>query len=91
MTAGSGSLHVAPVRHVGAAITVAFTPRAAAPSPLVAPTIGADEVLARAAEHGDPHVLKFAEACALENTLNSDPAYLAAATQLITQLPGWNV
>jgi hypothetical protein len=65
---------VARLWHVGAAITVAFTPRAAAPSPLVAPTIGADEVLARAAEHGDPHVLKFAEACARENTLNSDPA-----------------
>jgi hypothetical protein len=81
---------VAQLWHVGAAIAVAFTPRDAAPTPLVAPTIGTDGPLAPAAEHGDPHVLKFAEACASEHTLNPDPAYLAAVTHAIGQLPGWN-
>ncbi|MFC4514444.1 hypothetical protein [Streptomyces ehimensis] len=39
----------------------------------------APELAARAAEHGDEHVIKFTEACLREHALRPDPRYLAAA------------
>ncbi|SNQ51794.1 conserved hypothetical protein [Frankia canadensis] len=39
-----------------------------------------DELIHRAVEHGDEHVLKFTEACLREHALHPDPRYLAAAT-----------
>jgi hypothetical protein len=47
------------------------------------------EILARATEHRDTHVLKFAEAIAREHALRPDPAYLLAANHVIEQLPPW--
>lgn len=38
-----------------------------------------DELISRAVEHGDEHVLKFTEACLREHALRPDPRYLAAA------------
>ncbi|MEV5377064.1 hypothetical protein AB0L26_13970 [Streptomyces nondiastaticus] len=37
-----------------------------------------DELIARAVEHGDEHVLKFTEACRREHALRPDPRYGAA-------------
>ncbi|MCF3103531.1 DUF4243 domain-containing protein [Streptomyces roseoverticillatus] len=37
-----------------------------------------DELIARAVEHGDEHVLKFTEACHREHALRPDPRYGAA-------------
>ena len=40
---------------------------------------GFGELAARAAEHGDEHVIKFTEACRREHALRPDPRYPAAA------------
>ncbi|MFG3497228.1 hypothetical protein [Streptomyces sp. NPDC047928] len=52
--------------------TTAWRPEVAAAPPL-------DELGARAAEHGDEHVVKFTEACLREYALRPDPRYPAAA------------
>lgn len=49
-----------------------------------------DELVARAVEHRDPHVLKFTEACVRENALRPDPAYLLAALHVIEATPAWD-
>jgi hypothetical protein len=76
--------------HVSAAITVSFTPGATPgrrieemdpPAP--------SELVARAVEHRETHVLKFTEACVREHALNPDPVYLLAAQQVLGQLPRW--
>jgi hypothetical protein len=76
--------------HVGAAITVAFTPTSpVATEPVELEPQPVDDLLAQAAEHGDPHVLKFTDACAREHAINPEPVYLAAAAHVARQLPAW--
>jgi hypothetical protein len=76
--------------HVGAAITVGFTP-ATPPSHLPLeggpPDVGA--VVARAVEHGETHVLKFVEACSREYAITPDPVYLLAAARVSDRLTPW--
>jgi hypothetical protein len=48
-----------------------------------------DELVARAAEHKDPHVVKFTEACLRESAIRPDPAYLLAAQHVIDKTPAW--
>ena len=77
--------------HVNAAIVAGFAPPPGAEAPLGghdgAPAPA--EVLARAAEHRDTHVLKFAEACAREHALRPDPVYMLAAQRVVEALPPW--
>lgn len=78
--------------HVNAAITSGFISRPASQArPALddrdAPTPG--ELVARAAEHRDPHVVKFTEACIRETALRPDPAYLLAARHVIETTPPW--
>ncbi|WP_255305881.1 questin oxidase family protein [Streptomyces sp. Wb2n-11] len=46
-----------------------------------------DELGARAAEHGDEHVIKFTEACLREYALRPDPRYPAAAFAAQRRIP----
>ncbi|WP_163551953.1 questin oxidase family protein [Candidatus Frankia alpina] len=46
-----------------------------------------DELISRAVEHGDEHVLKFTEACLREHALRPDPRYLAAAEAIPGRIP----
>ncbi|WP_035921299.1 questin oxidase family protein [Frankia sp. QA3] len=46
-----------------------------------------DELISRAVEHGDEHVLKFTEACLREHALRPDPRYLAAAQAIPDRIP----
>jgi hypothetical protein len=48
---------------------------------------GYEELVYRAVEHGDEHVLKFTEACLREHTLRPDPRYLAAAQAARDRIP----
>jgi hypothetical protein len=75
---------------VGAAITIAFTPRMEKRSPVECEPVSPDELLARAAEHGDPHVIKFSDACVREHALRPDPAYIAAADHVAHQVSAWS-
>lgn len=80
--------------HVGTTLLVAFTEhrsgeadaaREAAEAAAELPSF--DELAARAAEHGDEHVIKFTEACRREHALRPDHRYPAAvltAQQRIT-------
>jgi hypothetical protein len=77
---------------VSAAIVSGFTTGAAPAAPPAADEADPpplSEILARATEHRDTHVLKFAEAIAREHALRPDPAYLLAANHVIEQLPPW--
>lgn len=47
------------------------------------------ELLARAVEHRDTHVMKFTRACVSEFELRPDPAYLLAAETLRKRMPAW--
>jgi hypothetical protein len=47
------------------------------------------ELVARATEHKDPHVVKFTEACLREHALRADPVYLLAAQHVIDKTPAW--
>lgn len=47
------------------------------------------QLAARAAEHGDFHVVKFTEAALREHALRPDPAYLLAAQRFLDQAPAW--
>jgi hypothetical protein len=81
---------VARLWHVGAAITVSFTPTAPSPSvALDADPPGPQELIARAVTHQDPHVLKFSDACVREYALSPDPVYLQAAQHVLGQLAPW--
>lgn len=90
---GGGAEVYAAVWRVDAAIAASFLP----PGTVVP---SADEVdtsdvpepadlAARAAAHGDVHVIKFAEACLREHARRPDPAYLAAAARLAEVMPAW--
>lgn len=78
--------------HVNAAIATGFTPAPAATAPAGdddAPVADLAELVARAAEHRDTHVVKFTEACAREYARRPDPVYLRAAHRVIDQMPPW--
>ena len=79
--------------HVDAAIAASFLPPGAgAVAAEQLDTSGAptpDELAARAADHGDVHVVKFTEACLREHALQPDPAYLVAAARLVDVMPPW--
>ncbi|MFI9720511.1 hypothetical protein ACIHFE_12755 [Streptomyces sp. NPDC052396] len=69
--------------HVNSAILLAFTADRAAEDGAVREAAEAQlppfgELVARAVEHGDEHVIKFTEACAREYALRPDPRYPAA-------------
>jgi hypothetical protein len=77
---------------VGAAIVVGFTP----PAPPDGPTpashrtpLRPDEIVARAIEHRDAHVVKVTEACAREHALRPDVVYLHAARHVLEHTPAW--
>lgn len=46
-----------------------------------------DELIARAVEHGDDHVIKFTEACAREHALRPDPRFPAAVHAAQQRIP----
>lgn len=76
--------------HVNAAIVSGFTPPGSAPEPEVdgaVPEPG--ELVARAVEHRDTHVVKFTEACTREYARRPDPVYLQAARRAMEVLPPW--
>jgi hypothetical protein len=77
---------------VGAAIVIGFTPPAqpGRPSQVDDRTpLRPDEIVARAIEHCDAHVIKFTEACAREHSLRPDPVYLHAAQHVLEHTPPW--
>jgi hypothetical protein len=51
-----------------------------------APPLGFDSIVDAAVATGDPHAIKFAEACLREHALNPSPAYLRAASDAATRL-----
>ncbi len=63
-----------------AAITVAYAPAAAQPAP-PAPADDPAALMARAAGHGDEHVIKLTDAVLDAHARTGDPALLAAATR----------
>ena len=79
--------------HVDAAIAASFLPPGAGAVPAEEVDISGaptpDELAARAADHGDVHVVKFTEACLREHARQPDPAYLAAAARLVDVMPPW--
>lgn len=78
--------------HVNAAIAAGFTPAPASTAPADgddAPVAGVAELVARAVEHRDTHVVKFTEACVREHARRPDPVYLRAAQRVIEQMPPW--
>ncbi|HET6953155.1 MAG TPA: hypothetical protein VFI47_22425 [Acidimicrobiales bacterium] len=81
---------VARLWHAGAAIVTGFAPaRLPDPAAAEAGVAGGDpgDLAARAVEHGDPHAVKFVEACLAEHRRQPDPAYLAAAAAVVDRLP----
>jgi hypothetical protein len=78
--------------HVNAAIVCGFTPRPA-PDGTASPAIGdapaPEEIVARAIEPKDPHVLKFTEACEREHAIRQDSVYLLAAQSVLQRTPAW--
>ncbi len=75
---------------VDAAIITGFTARGGAEPPYDhADPPALAEVLARAVEHRDTHVLKFAEACAREHARRPDPVYLRSAHHVVDVVPRW--
>jgi hypothetical protein len=79
--------------HVDAAIATGFTPapasEATAPDPGDTEPPDPSELVARAADHQDPHVVKFTEACLREHAVRSDPVYLLAARHAMDRIPSW--
>jgi hypothetical protein len=80
--------------HVSAAIACGFldptgtiegAPTQDEPPALATPA----ELAARAAEHGDPHPVKFTEACLRESKLRPDPVYVRAARHVLDHTPAW--
>jgi hypothetical protein len=71
---------------VSAAIVCGFTPASIGQmgeSDAVDEVISPDELIARAVEHRDPHVLKLTEVCMSEYWNRSDPVYLAAVEHVL--------
>jgi hypothetical protein len=74
---------------VNAAIITGFTPKAAELHAEVHMTeaLSPAEVGARALEHGDAHVIKFAEAAIREHAIHPSSAYLYAAQSVWQRVP----
>ncbi|MGE5828091.1 MAG: questin oxidase family protein [Micromonosporaceae bacterium] len=64
------------------------TPPPAPPEPVPDGDDAAAEVFARAVEHGDEHVVKFADTAADVHFRDGDPAALAAALWAVRSVPG---
>src|SRR5690606_23746898 len=78
--------------HVNAAIAAGFVqhPNASTAGPgSEAEPPSPDELIARAAEHKDPHVIKYTEAALAEHRLRPAPSYLHAAARVIATTPAW--
>lgn len=78
---------------VNAAIVCGFTPPRSSLERLSPESVGeplaAGELVARATEHKDPHVMKFTEACLREFAIRPDRVYLAAAESVLGRTPAW--
>jgi hypothetical protein len=48
-----------------------------------------EDLAGRAAEHGDPHAVKFTEAMLREHAHRPDPAYLQAVRHVLETTPAW--
>jgi hypothetical protein len=94
VTAAEAYAHV---WHVDAAIAAGFVPPTpGGPDQADAdadaderPVPSADDLVGRAVEHGDPHVVKFTEASLREHARRPDPAYLRAARHVLETTPPW--
>jgi hypothetical protein len=64
-------------------------PTSTSASPPDDPATTPTELVALAADHRDPHVVKFTAACLAEHALSPDPAYLQAARRLLDTIPAW--
>jgi hypothetical protein len=63
-----------------AAITVAYAPSEPQPAP-PAPAVNPENLMARATDHGDEHVIKLTDAVLDAHARSGDPTLLAAATR----------
>jgi hypothetical protein len=71
-----------------AALTAIYAPaEAAPPRPWPATSGGAEDVFARAVEHGDEHAIKFADTAVEVHARTGDPAALAAAVHAAALIP----
>jgi hypothetical protein len=74
-----------------AALTAIYAPPVSVPPPAPASasagTGDADEAFARAVEHGDEHVIKFADTAADVHLRTGDPAALAAVVHAVALVP----
>jgi hypothetical protein len=76
--------------HVNAALATGLVPPAAPTStPPPDPPPAPAEIAARAARHGDFHVIKLTEAALRENAIRPDPAHLLAAQRLLDDTAAW--
>jgi hypothetical protein len=73
---------------VNAAIAAGFVP-SPGDAVLDGDPLTPEELVALAAEHQDPHVVKFTEAALGEHRRRPDPAYLHAARHVLTTTPAW--
>lgn len=53
------------------------------------PSLSEQELVARAVEHGDQHVLKLTEACLREHALRPDPRYLLLPERFLHKVPSY--
>jgi hypothetical protein len=72
-----------------ALVTGLMRPTGAASTPPTEPAPTPAQLAARAAEHGDFHVVKFTEAALREHALRPEPAYLLAAQRFLDLAPAW--
>jgi hypothetical protein len=76
--------------HVNASIVAGFTPRPGSQRNEASDSgdvPSAAEIAGCAAEHKDPHVIKFADACARENWLRPNPNFMRAAQSVLERTP----
>jgi hypothetical protein len=75
------------------AIVCGFTPTSYATSAfdhqIEGEPLAPQELVSRAVEHKDPHVLKFTEICVREHAINPDPIYLLAAGSVQRRVTPW--
>jgi hypothetical protein len=69
-----------------AAITAAYAPTQARPTPRVRADLDNDELMQHATDSGDEHAIKFVDAAIDAHTRSGDPAVLATAAQAIEQI-----
>ncbi|HEV7933391.1 MAG TPA: hypothetical protein VGP70_13920 [Actinomadura sp.] len=69
-----------------AAITAAYAPTQARPTPRVRADLDNDELMQHATDSGDAHAIKFVDAAIDAHTRSGDPAVLATAAQAIEQI-----